>query len=281
VKPETLGLIGIGAIGGSVAWRAAQAGVKRIIGYSPIPKEGVTAARVGVVTEIASDVERVLRLSDLVVLDLSLAETNEMLKRVARVMADRPGYCTDLAGVKAPVVREAEVLRLDRHFAGSHPLVDLRSTGFEAARPDLLSGSIVYVTPLHGGEMAAAEIADFWKRVVGAEPVLLKAEIHDCTLAWTNHMPHCVASALAFSLAKRGPKGVTYGRGTLTTTEPAMANAEAWTEVILENKDSVLFALDSLLADMARMVVDVEAGDAQRIRKWFESGCRWRERLDG
>ncbi len=281
MKPGTLGIVGLGAIGGSVAWQAARAGVKRVIGYSPIPKEGVAAAKVGAVTEISADVERVLRLSDLVVIDLPPKQTIETLERTAEVLVDRPGYCTDLASVKEPVVRKAGQLRLDRHFAGSHPLVDLQATGFEAARPDLLSGSIMYVTPLRNGEVAAAEIADFWKRIVGAEPVILDAVIHDRTMAWTSHMPQVVASALAFALSKGGPKGVTYGQGALTTTEPAIADAGVWAEIILENKEHVLPALDALLADTGRIVADVEAGDAQRIRRWFESGRRWRERLDG
>jgi prephenate dehydrogenase len=281
VRPETLGVVGLGAIGGSVAWHAAQAGVQRVIGYSAIPREGVAAVKVGAVTEIAADVERVVALADLLVIALPPRETIEMLGRVAGVVADRPVYCTDVASVKRPVVERAIGLRMDRHFAGSHPLVELRESGFAAARPDLLTGTLMYVTPLPGGDVAAAEIADFWKRVVESEPVILDAETHDVTLAWTSHMPQIVASALAVALAKRGPKGVTYGKGTITATQPAVANADTWTEVILENKEHVLTALDTVLAETGRLYADIEAGDARRIRRWFESGRSWRERMEG
>ena len=56
MKPDTLGVVGLGALGGSVAWQAAQAGVKRVIGYSPVPKEGFAAVKVGAVTEIAASI---------------------------------------------------------------------------------------------------------------------------------------------------------------------------------------------------------------------------------
>jgi prephenate dehydrogenase len=206
--------------------------------------------------------------------------TIEMLERLASILVDRPGYCTDVAGVKGPVVAKATELKMDRHFAGSHPLVDLHSTGFGAARPDLLIGRLIYVTPLPGGDVAAAEVADFWKRVVGAEPVLLSAEAHDGTLAWTSHMPQVVASALAVALAKRGPKGVTYGTGAMKATQAAVTNADTWTEIILENRGQVLTALDAVLMETGRLVADIEAGNAARVRRWFESGCRWRERLE-
>jgi prephenate dehydrogenase len=279
VKPDTLGVIGLGALGGSVAWQAAQAGVKRVIGYSPVPKDGFSAVKVGAVTEIAASIERVIELSDLVVLALPPLATVDTLERLASIIIDRPGYYTDVARVKAHVTARATELELDRHFAGSHPFVNASHSGFGAARPDMLTGKLVYVTPLPGGDVAAAEIADFWRRVIGAEPVTIDAETHDEILAWTSHLPQVVASALAGTLAKHGPKGVTYGSGALTTTRRAVGNTDMWTEILLMNRGKILSALDAVVSETTRLMVDIEAGDAEGIHKWLESGHRWRERL--
>ena len=241
----------------------------------------MAAVKVGAVTELAARVERVIELSDIVVLALQPSEALEALEMLAPIMVDRPGYCTDVAAVKVPVVARATELELDRHFAGSHPFVELRSTGFDGARPDLLSGQIVYVTPLAGGDVATAEVADFWARVVGAEPVIIDAETHDSTLAWTSHVPKVLASTLAAALAKRGPKGVTYGEGALEATRTAVANTEGWAETILMNRSFILAALDSLLADAGRLMIDIEAQDVKRIRDWLESASEWRRRMEG
>jgi len=281
MKPDTLGVVGLGAIGGSVAWRAARAGVRRVIGFSPIPREGVAAVKVGAITEIAADVERLVELSEVVVLALPPTATLEMLERLASVIVDRPGYCTDVASVKGPVVERADRLNLDRHFAGSHPFVNSSGSGFAAASPDLLSGRLVYVTPLPGGDVAAAEIADFWRRVIGADTVMLDAAIHDGTLAWTSHVPQIVASALACTLTRHGPKGVTYGSGALDATKPAIDNVDIWTDIVLMNRGRILPALDAVVSETTRLLVDIEAGDAAGVRRWLESGCRWRERLEG
>ena len=138
----------------------------------------------------------------------------------------------------------------------------------------------MYVTPLSGGEVAAAEVADFWRRVIGAEPVILDAEVHDATLAWTSHLPQAIASALTATLARHGPKGVTYGDGALTATRPAIGNAGMWTEILLMNKAEILSALDAVVSETRRLVADIEAEDAERLREWFESGCSWRRRLE-
>src|SRR5260370_26602676 len=45
VRPHTLGVIGLGAIGGSVALQAKRAGLPRVPGWSPGPAERAAAAR--------------------------------------------------------------------------------------------------------------------------------------------------------------------------------------------------------------------------------------------
>jgi len=68
VRPASLAVIGLGAIGGSLAWQARQAGVSRVVGYSPEPAEGIQALKAGAVTELAETAPRAIRGAELVVL---------------------------------------------------------------------------------------------------------------------------------------------------------------------------------------------------------------------
>ena len=43
MRPSSLAVIGLGAMGGSLAWQARQAGVPRVVGYSPSRADGVQA----------------------------------------------------------------------------------------------------------------------------------------------------------------------------------------------------------------------------------------------
>ncbi|MBE0593317.1 MAG: prephenate dehydrogenase/arogenate dehydrogenase family protein, partial [Gemmatimonadales bacterium] len=198
--PETLGVIGLGALGGSVAWQAARAGVPRILGNAVSTKDGAAAVRVGAVTEFVHHPEVVVRSADLVVIATSPSATVQLLRRFGPTMRERGVFCTDVTSVKRPIVRVAEELELAEVFAGSHPLVGSDASGFDAARPDRLRDALVYVSPLAGGARAAAEVADFWSRAIHAHPVTLSADQHDALVAWTSHLPHVAASALAGTL---------------------------------------------------------------------------------
>ena len=175
MKPRKLGVIGMGAIGGSVAWQAAMAGVQQVIGYSPVPKEGVAAAKVGAISDVASSSRDVVRAADFVVIATPPLVAVQLLADLAEVLKKRSVICTDVASVKTPVVTRAQDLGLSGCFAGSHPFTGTHDSGFQAARADRFVNKIVYVTPLQGGDHAAAEVSDFWQRVMQAQPVLAPA----------------------------------------------------------------------------------------------------------
>jgi prephenate dehydrogenase len=276
----TLGVIGLGALGGSVAWRAAQAGVARILGYATQPREAVAAARAGAITDVTHGPEEVVRGADLVILAEGPRASAQRLESLSGLLRDAGPYCTDVAAVKASIVARAEELGLGARFAGSHPLGVPQDPRFAVARADWLEGALVYVTPAPGGEEAAREVADFWERVVGAHAVTVDPQRHDEQLAWTSHLPRSVAAALVAALAKGAPDGVTYDSAALEITREAGADPHLWTEVLWMNRQPILTALEGLTRGVGELRTLLERGDREALGEWLEEGRRWRSRFD-
>ncbi len=279
MHPTTLGVIGLGAIGGSVAWQAVRAGVPRVRGFAAHPRDGAAALRSGAVTELAEDVRGVTRGADLVVVAIPPRATVELLGTLAPELG--PGtLCTDVASVKAPVMHRALELGIAGHFAGSHPFAGTERSGFAAARPDRFRDAVVYVTAADGGERAADEVADFWERVLEAQPVRVDPVEHDRLLGWTSHLPQAVASALALALARHGPKGARYGAGARSTTRLAASDSAMWTDILLMNREQLLAALGAVETTMHDLRGALESGDARAVERWLEQGAAWRRRID-
>jgi len=279
VFPEALGIIGLGTLGGSVALRATHLGVKQILGYCFSPKDGVAAAKSGAISELATDVRRVVAQSQFVVLATSPRKTMDLLERITPLTA-QGAYITDVASIKGPIVDTAARLGLSSWFAGSHPLVGCQDGAFEEARHDRLDGKLVYVTPVPGGEDAAREVADFWDRVMGGQPVWLDAQMHDKVVAQTNHLPRAVAAALAAALKKRGPKGATYGTGALTATQLVQAEVDLWADILTMNRTNVLEALAGVEDELGLLRRALARGDWTSVRDWLREARSWRDGVD-
>ncbi len=277
MRPKCLGVIGLGAIGGSVAWRAVQAGVSRVVGYSPVPAEGMAALRSGAVTEVARSAGHVVAVADLVVLAAPPAAILTLLRELAGDLLARRVLCTDTASVKQPVMALAERLGLGAVFAGSHPYAGTHESGFAAARPALLHRAVVYVTPLADGEAAAREIGDFWAGLCDAAPVVGDAADHDRVMGWTSHLPQAVASALAAAMARSGPHA-SYGPGVRDTTRLAASNTALWHDILLFNREPVLQGLEAMEDELGRLRRALEVGDSEALTAWLDLARTWRRR---
>jgi prephenate dehydrogenase len=274
-------VIGLGAIGGSLAWQARLAGVPRVVGYSPSRADGVQALRSSAITELADSAARALRGAELVVLAVPAQVTLDLIGRLRPAL--EPGaLLTDVCSVKVPVLSRAAAEGLGDRFAGAHPLAGTHASGFLAARPDRLRGCVVYVceTGAPGGDQAARRVMSFWEQTLEAQPVLIDAESHDRQLAWTSHLPQAVASALAKALADRGLAGVSFGTGARDTTRLAASSPDMWIDILLYNRAAVTEALGATEASLAELRGLVAAGDADGLRRYLTSAQRFREGLE-
>ena len=279
MRPHTLGILGLGAIGGSVALQAKRAGIPTVLGWCPDPAERAAAVQQGAIDDAPARAADVARAAELLVLAAPPAANVELLERLER---DVPAgaVVTDVGSVKRAIVARAEGLGLAARFAGGHPLAGTHARGFRAARLGLFTDAVVYVTPTRDGGAAAREVAHFWSETLGAHPVVIDAAQHDRQLAVTSHLPQAVASLLASFLARAAPPGASFGPGARDTTRVAASDPALWAEIFLMNRDELLPALRSLETPLGELERALELGDAPALTAWLGGAAAWRRRLD-
>ena len=98
MRPTSLGVVGLGAIGGSLAWQSRMAGVPRVVGYSPNPAEAVKALKATAITEIADSPGHVVGQCDLIILATPPKATLDLLQSLAPLVR-REAILTDVCSV--------------------------------------------------------------------------------------------------------------------------------------------------------------------------------------
>ncbi|HEY7482259.1 MAG TPA: prephenate dehydrogenase [Gemmatimonadales bacterium] len=281
MRPSSLAVIGLGAIGGSLAWQSRLAGVGRVVGYSPSRAEGVAALKASAVSEIADSPTKAVQGAELVVLAVPPVPTLDLIGRLGRSL-ESGATLTDVCSVKQPVMAEAAKSGIGDHFAGSHPLAGTHVSGFEGARPDRLRSCVVYVceSASSGGPQVARGVMQFWEDVLEAHPILIDAAAHDRQLAWTSHLPQALAYALAKVLADRRLGGVSYGSGARDTTRLAASSPDIWLDILLQNRDHVADALARMEDGVAELRGLIETGDRRGLEHYLETARDFRHGLD-
>ncbi|HXQ29504.1 MAG TPA: prephenate dehydrogenase/arogenate dehydrogenase family protein [Gemmatimonadales bacterium] len=280
MRPTTLGVIGLGAIGGSLARLAKQSKVSSVLGWSPDALERRAALEAGALDDAPVEPAAIAKAADLLVLAAPPAANLQLLEILAPHLSPRT-LVTDVGSVKRAIVERAERLRLGPRFAGSHPLAGTHGHGFWASRDTLLVNAVVYVTPTNEGAAAAREVAGFWESVCGARTVLIDALAHDRQMAVTSHLPQVIASLLGRYLADHAPAGAPLGPGARDTTRLAASDPPLWTEILLMNRDALLPVLRGLEEPLGELERGLEEGDPIAVEAWLAKGAVWRRGVDG
>jgi prephenate dehydrogenase len=281
MRPHSLAVIGLGAIGGSVAWQARLAGVPSVIGYSPDRADSVQALKAGAVHDIAESPAQAVRGADLVVLAAPPLAILALLGDLPPHLSPN-AIVTDVASIKAPVVARARDVGLTERFAGGHPFAGTHQAGWGGARPDRLAGAVVYVCPTGPeGERAVREVMNFWETVLGAYPVRIEAAVHDAQLGWTSHLPQAVASVLAHTLAREPSlRGVSLGTGVRDTTRLAASPSGMWVDIFLLNRGPICEALTRAEGELAALRDLIGRGDRAGLRDYLEEAGAYRRHFD-
>ena len=278
MTPDTLVIVGVGLIGGSVGLAARERGVARcIVGVGRSADTLAAAARAGCIDDGTTDLTVAARGADLILVCTPVDRIVDHVRSAAAVC--RPGtLLTDAGSTKDTIVRALDgTLPPGVPFVGGHPLAGSEKRGPEHARADLFVDRLVILTPTVQTDTEAVEhIGAFW-RSLGARVLHLLPQDHDDALAVTSHLPHLVAAAVANTLPQH-LKSLT-ATGFRDTTRVAGGDPDLWAAIFAQNRGAVLAALGRLEQRLTDYRQAIEIDDMTTLRRLLAEAKAVRDNL--
>lgn len=272
---ETLAVVGVGLIGGSIAAAARQRGVaRRVIGVGRNRERLSGALKAGLIDEISTDATAAARQASLMVFCTPVEQIVAGVRQVVPHLA--PGaLVTDAGSVKAAL---CDPLADVPAFFGSHPIAGKELSGFEYADGDLFVDRTCVITPLpHHTSDQTTRLQRFWE-ALGMRVVTMTPADHDAVLARTSHVPHVVAAAVAAALPA-SDRSLT-GTGFRSTTRIAAGPPELWTGILSMNREAVLAGIDQVQQRLNGFATALRDHQSEQLRQLLEIAKTARDRLD-
>ena len=275
---NTVAIVGVGLLGGSIGLGLRQRGLaKQVVGVGRRRATLDTARRLGAITASTTQLDRGVHEADVVVVCTPVDQIAAHV-RAAAECCPRSCLLTDVGSTKGRIVSQLDGgLPAGTWFIGSHPLAGSEKRGVAAASGDLLAGRIVVLTPIRGTELKARRAATAFWQALGARVVEMSPAEHDAALAFTSHLPHAVAVALA--LAVPATDLALVASGLRDTTRIAAGDAEIWTQILLDNRDNVAAALERFDASLADLREALIAADRRQLKRILTQAKRKRDAL--
>lgn len=280
---STIGFIGLGLIGGSIAKGIRRAHPDwRIMAYDVAPVNLEAAQADGTVNEVLTRLDDRLSACDFIFLCMPVNFMPDYLDVLTPFLGENC-ILTDVGSTKTAIHQEIGARGLEHCFIGGHPMAGSEKSGYAAATDHLLENAYYVLTP------TAQTTADQFLRLaqlvedIGALPLKMDCETHDYTVAGVSHLPHIIASALV-NLVKHSDNDQQYMKlvaagGFKDITRIASSSPVMWEHICLANQDNVAELLKDYIASLEHTLADIQNGNGQAIHHLFAESGEYRNSI--
>ena len=273
---RTIGIVGLGLIGGSFARAIRVKTDMRILGRDVDDVTQAAAQADGVIDERLTRAG--LSECDYLILALRPAAAIEWMS--GHIDDIKDGCIVfDVAGVKREMCAELGALCTDTgvRFVGTHPMAGYHKGGYMHSSSTLFEGaSCIICEDEFTDSVASARVAELMIELGFGHIEVTTPERHDEIIAFTSQLAHIASNAYIKDPVSAQHSGFTAG-SFQDMTRVAILDADMWTELMLANRDNLEAHLDTLMAHLGEYRAALAAGDADTLRELLGAGVLAKE----
>lgn len=277
----TIGFIGLGLIGGSIAKALRQAYSDcHIVAYDINTAPLIQARTEGIINELATADFTAFSACNYLFLCAPVSHNDENLRLIQNIISPSC-ILTDVGSVKATTHQVITELGLERQFIGGHPMTGSERIGFSNSKALFLENAYYILTPTTQTSPEQLAACKQLVAAMGAIPLVMDDSHHDYITGAVSHLPHIIAACLvnliqASDDEEERMKMIAAG-GFKDITRIASSSPEMWQQICLTNTDNILQLLKSYISSLLDIKKDLEARDATRLYELFDHARTYRD----
>ena len=293
---KTIGIVGLGLIGGSFAKAYKEYTNARVLGYNRTVSTTHFAIMDGtldgeLLLEKPADAgdqtsgnynQGYLSDCDLVIISLYNQAIIDFVKNNAANFK-KGALVIDAGGLKRRICRECFPIAREYGFTfvGGHPMAGKKYSGYKYSTGKLYRDASMIIVPDESYDMFLIErIKDALCPCNFGSITVCSADRHDQMIAFTSEMAHIVSNAYIKSPTAREHRGFSAG-SYKDMTRVAWLNEDMWTEIFLENKDNLIYELDTIIKYLDEYKEALVNDDSQKLHDILHEGKIAKEEVDG
>ena len=275
----TVGIIGLGLIGGSMA-RAYKKSGFTVLGCDTNDVVLSWAKLNGIAYENLTNDN--IPDCDLILLAITPKSAAKWLEDNAPSIA-KTTLVMDLCGTKRYICSVGFALaeKYGFTFVGAHPMAGSHIGGIKNSRADLFKDETAVLVPPCRDDIA---LFDRVKKALApagfARYTFTTADAHDEMIAYTSQLAHVVSNAFVKSPRAQTHSGISAG-SYRDLTRVAQLDVNMWTELFLENHDNLSNELGLIISSLQEYKDAIDSGNAELLASLLQAGVDAKEKADG
>ena len=275
----TVGIVGLGLIGGSFA-KAYHAAGHTVLAFDTDRSTYDFAVLSGTVNGPLTD--DTLYTCDLILIAVIPSAAVGYLKQHAAHIGPKP-VVIDCCGTKRVVCTACFPLAKQFGFTylGGHPMAGTHNSGFKYATATMFHNAPMVLVPANHNDIELlSRVKELLAPAGFSRFSVTTAEQHDEMIAFTSQLAHVVSNAYIKSPTAGLHKGFSAG-SYKDMTRVAWLAPKMWAELFLENKDFLMAELNTLIDNLRQYQDAMEHDDLPGLIQLLDDGRKRKEEVDG
>ena len=267
----TVGVIGLGLIGGSMALDLKRRGFAACtLGVEQDPVAAEAARTIGLVDEVVSYEDCIAR-ADIIVVAVPVGAAVKMVPDILNHFEQGDKIVIDVCSTKSQICHATQYHPRRGQFVSTHPMAGTEYSGPWAAQPGLFDGRACIFANTEDSSPKAVKAIEELYAVLNMRPIYMNADQHDVHTAYVSHISHVTSFALALTVLdkEKDEKHIfdLASGGFSSTVRLAKSNADMWVPILSQNHDNVLHVMDTYIDKMQQFRDAIATYDETRIRE--------------
>ncbi len=272
MKDVTVGIVGLGLIGGSLGIGLRQQGL-RVLGVSRSHLTCDLALERGVVDQASDDLS-LLQQAEVIFICTPMAAITATVRGLLTYITPET-ILTDVGSVKESILRE--VLPLWARFVGGHPMAGTAESGIMAAQEGLFINAPYILTPVDSTPPESLDMVARLVRSLGVKLYFTSPQEHDRTVALISHLPVIISASLINTCSQQGNTAILSlaqnlaSSGFRDTSRVGGGNPELGLMMAQYNRHSLLDSLSQYQENLQQVITCIETENWQALQIILET----------
>ena len=266
----TVGIIGLGLMGGSVALKLRAEGfATKTIGYDINPVHAKRALELNIIDEAVA-LDELIQMAQFIVLAIPVDRAIEVLPVI---MNSVPGSAIilDLGSTKEKICKAADKHANREQYVACHPIAGTENSGPDAAFDTLFEDKVnIICDRQRSSEYALSKTEELFK-ALGMRNKYMDSKSHDRHIAYVSHLSHVSSFVLGQTVleVEKDEENIfdMAGSGFDSTVRLAKSSPAMWAPIFTENSENLLLVLNRYINNLNKFKALIEGQKEQELNQ--------------
>lgn len=273
MERKTIGIVGVGLIGGSLAIRLHEKKISsKILGVDENNENLLKAIELELIDE-SSSLEDAIELSEVIILAVPADKMINLLPEILNKISNQQ-IVIDVGSVKSSLTNSIKNHPKRGRYVATHPMWGTEYSGPTAAIKGAFENKAVVICDAEKCDEDALTWVKYMYQKIGMRLLEMKAEPHDKHAAYVSHISHITSFALANTVLEKEKKENAIfelaSGGFESTVRLAKSNADTWVPIFLENKQNIIEVLNEHIEQLIKFKTVITEGAKNELKNLIE-----------